>query len=383
MRGLKVCFLHERVRTRDDIIRFLRIDDLPLSEYIILDNDAPDYVIATDFINSEPDYADRFRRLVYDRRRKTDPIRIFWTEECISPDLNLFDYAICWNWNLSCGDRISRIPPHIFIRDIMPSPINTMTFDEAKRRLAGGLDFCSFIYSNDTNASRGEIFKALSSYRHVDSPGAYMNNMGVRLKFGEGWQEESIRVKSLYKFAIAAENAISDGYTSEKLLTSFMAHTVPIYWGNPYVTEEYNPEAFVNLNSYETLDDAVRRVREIDEDNDLWARMVSAPWQTEEQRKASDRQYASYLAFIENIFTQPHELARRRTKGTWNDLYEMWYFDGFLLRKEYTLPERLMKFLKSPDKIFSLKYYRDKIQRISAKPLKEINADDFRRLKEK
>lgn len=134
-------------------------------------------------------------------------------------------------------------------------------------------------------------------------------------------------MKSNYKFSIASENATYEGYTSEKLLTSFMAHTVPIYWGNPYAAEEYNPEAFIRCNDYSDFDDVVRRVREIDTNDELWAHIVSQPWQTEEQRRASQKRYESCREFIAHIFTQPLKAAKRRPAGTWPQIYERNFFE--------------------------------------------------------
>ncbi len=55
------------------------------------------------------------------------------------------------------------------------------------------------------------------------------------------------------------------GYTTEKLFDCFKAGTVPIYWGNPEITRDVNPKAFINCNDYENDFDAViERVKEID-----------------------------------------------------------------------------------------------------------------------
>ena len=137
--------------------------------------------------------------------------------------------------------------------------------------------------------------------RNVNDMLTWLNfNIGALITCEKGisWSELSRMIKSKYKFSIASENARYKGYTSEKLLTSFEAHTVPIYWGNPYVTEEFNPEAFVNCMDYESFDEVVKRVKEIDEDDDLWAYMVSRQWQTDEQKKSSEQLFVRYLRFI-------------------------------------------------------------------------------------
>ena len=47
-----------------------------------------------------------------------------------------------------------------------------------------------------------------------------------------------LRMKKPYKFSIAFENAWYPGYTSEKIVTSMLAGTIPIYWGNPDISRE-------------------------------------------------------------------------------------------------------------------------------------------------
>ncbi|MBQ7593786.1 MAG: hypothetical protein IJU48_05475 [Synergistaceae bacterium] len=176
----------------------------------------------------------------------------------------------------------------------------------------------------------------------------------------DSWQEVSIRLKSKYKFTIAAENSRSDGYTSEKLLTSFLAHSVPIYWGNPYVAEEYNPEAFINCSDYDNFDSVVKRVREIDENDELWAHIVSQPWQTEQQRNNSKKQYEHYKKFMVNIFTQPLNEASRHFEG-WFYIYEYgkWFFSheiSYGKKPSYLL--KILKLLFKP-KLFMIKLKRN------------------------
>ena len=309
-------------------------------------------------------------------------IRIFWAGEAVLPDFNIFDYAITPNYNFSFMDRSARRVYKLLTYEIHQE-INDLTLDEAKTLITGKKCFCNFLYSNGMAAPyRDKLFHAVSEYKRVDSLGPYLNNVNTLITLGGGggmrksyvWASASIEIKSHYKFSIACENARFYGYTSEKLLTSFAAHTVPIYWGNPVVAQEYNPEAFINCHNYSSFDELIKRIREIDEDDDLWAYMVSQPWQTEEQQRASEQEDKSYKEFITNIFTQPLDKAKRRPEGTYTDImYAPCFKRG--LPKTRTLSSRIMELVKHPDRII------DKIQRRLSRfygpKLKTTDINDF------
>ena len=48
---------------------------------------------------------------------------------------------------------------------------------------------------------------------------------------GRGRSRKKIDIMKLFKFNIAFENEISDGYVTEKILHSLYANTIPIYFG--------------------------------------------------------------------------------------------------------------------------------------------------------
>ena len=62
---------------------------------------------------------------------------------------------------------------------------------------------------------------------------------------------DKIKFFSSYKFSIAMENSNGDGYISEKIVDSFLAGTVPIYYGDYMVDEYINPKTYIltNINS--------------------------------------------------------------------------------------------------------------------------------------
>lgn len=291
------------------------------------DEDDPQYVITSPSI-----YASKRIRKELEKYYKDDNrIFIFLAGEFAYPDLNLFDYATVWDRHSSCGDRVMRIPNRWLWEQFSMGyyHIEDNDWDYKKAREAiPGREFCNFIYSNPfAPEMRDRLFYELSKYKKVESLGGHLNNMHNKYTRKQGnWEELSIQMKSKYKFTIVAENLICPGVTSEKLLDTFLAHSVPIYFGNPDVELEFNPDAMINVHNYNTMEEVVEAVRRIDEDDDLWARMVAAPWKTDEQLLDEKKRIAEMHQWMDHIFLQDFEKAQRRDKGTFAKMY---YEPGF------------------------------------------------------
>lgn len=330
MRTKKVVCLHPWVQNLGQLVQYLHIEDPEVVEQLVWDQQSPEIVIATEHIYSNSKYFKLFKRLFNDGKKKTF---VFHAGESISPDLNIFDYAIVYNRKLEDRDRISRIPPNYFHSRAMNGFKNTVSFRDAYDRVTNeSLKFCNFIYSNPhAFPTRDQIFNLVSRYRKVDSLGAHLNNTNKASSRGKiDWKELSIKLKSQYKFSIAAENEYFEGYTTEKLLTSFQAHSIPIYWGNPDVAEEYNSNAFINCHEFSSLEEIIDRIRELDRDDEKWAAMVSQPWQTEEQEAQMEMDMKTYQNFIKHIIYTDSIKTQRRPMGTWSDIYYQWFSRSFI-----------------------------------------------------
>ena len=53
-----------------------------------------------------------------------------------------------------------------------------------------------------------------------------------------------------YKFVLAFENVSYPGYTTEKLLEPLIVNSIPVYWGNPLVGNDFNKECFINYDDF-------------------------------------------------------------------------------------------------------------------------------------
>jgi hypothetical protein len=231
--------------------------------------------------------------------------------ENVSPDFNLCDYAIGFDY-LTFQDRFYRMPLYLIAQFYSDAEIELaggmdFTFQKPflKEELAKKTGFCSFVYSNYlAGGQREEIFYKLSEYKKVDAGGGYLNNVGGKIK-------NKLAFEMQHKFSIAFENSSRSGYTTEKLVNAFSARTIPIYWGNPDVGLEFNEKRFINCHSYKNFGEVVARVKEIDQNDELYLKIINEPV------AASGMEFkvleAGLEKFLCHIFDQSPEQAKRRT----------------------------------------------------------------------
>lgn len=228
---------------------------------------------------------------------KYDCVKIMFIGENLTPDFNLCDYALGFDW-LEFGDRYMRLPLYL-VRDNFKdfTPNSTITDEAALNR-----KFCSIVVSNAKIAHpiRERFFRLLSEYKQVDSGGRLWNNIG-------GPVADKNHFISQYKFNIAFENSSSYGYTTEKIMDAMIADALPIYWGNPLVYMDFNPQSFININDYQTAEKAVERIVELDNNDDLYLKMLREPWATD----LSMFDWEKHLdAFLSNIIEKAVKQAK-------------------------------------------------------------------------
>ena len=252
-------------------------------------SDDPDYLFCSCFGNNHFKYM--------------NAVKILFLGENIVPDFNIYDYAMGFHF-IDFEDRYLRYPLYALYDKAIDLALNKHTFSEEYYLSKKG--FCNYVISNPNAAGeRSWMAEKLAAYKQVDSGGRYRNNVGGPVK-------DKLAFSKNYRFTMAFENSKMSGYTTEKIFEAFAADTIPIYWGSPRVTEEFNPKAFVDCNQFATLDEAVERVKEINENDELFLEMIKAPIITD---NCLAKQYLSedYLdSFFINIFSQDRENAIRR-----------------------------------------------------------------------
>lgn len=134
--------------------------------------------------------------------------------------------------------------------------------------------FASFVVSNPNSSKRNSLFNLINSYKKVDSAGPVLNNIGYVIPRST---KDKIDFLKTRKFHLAFENSSYAGYTTEKILHAFYAKTVPIYWGNPTVEMDFNPDAMISWHDYMDDEKFLKRIIEVDNDDDLYYHMLNQP----------------------------------------------------------------------------------------------------------
>lgn len=203
-------------------------------------------------------------------------LRIFYTGENIRPNFRQCDFSFSFDY--SENPRNYRFPDYAAYADVrqLTQPKDFDTIVHAKTR------FCSFVVSNPIPQPRIKFFKMLSRYKRVDSFGRVLNNMPVAEEPEDGrstdWQGSKLGLTANYKFAITFESASYPGYVTEKILHAMLSNSIPIYWGNPRVHEDFNSRSFINCHEHRDFDDVVQRVIAIDNNEKLYREILAEPW---------------------------------------------------------------------------------------------------------
>ena len=212
--------------------------------------------------------------------RRSDCVRIFYTGENIAPDWLSTDWAFSFEY--TDHPRHFRLPHWPFYIDpprlVKGLPAGGAADVEAI--LAARPRFCGFVVSNPLCKTRNEFFRRLSKYKRVDSGGKLFNNVGGRVADKRAFLAEC-------RFNIAFENESHPGYTSEKVAEPMLVNTIPIYWGDPLVGNDFDTRSFLSfhdtppgpgLSASAALDLLVDRVVAADRDPAIYARMLARPW---------------------------------------------------------------------------------------------------------
>ena len=241
-------------------------------------------------------------------------VRIFVSGESAPPDFQVCDYSV------TCRkvDDARHLQLPFYVRYGSAASIVKKN-DDPERLLAGKTKFCAFVAGSHNprkNRNRLEFFQRLSRYKKVDSGGAFMNNIG-----GEGPRNSADKIDFLraYKFNIAFENGSFPGYTTEKIYEPMVARCLPIYWGNPFIADEFNPKGFLNYSDFPSEEALIEKIIELDKDDAKYLEYLRQPYLYNDEPSI----YFSrerILDFFEGIFEKSIVPAARKQKsifGRW------------------------------------------------------------------
>lgn len=256
-------------------------------------SDNPDYLVYDIFNCDQLDY------------KYKNSIKIAYYTESIIPDFNFADYSIGFH-NLNFLDRYFRKTTLIWIFQRRYLNIKNRIFEKVRKKVYRSKirkKFCAAVISNYRSSDRFRIkfINELNKYKKVDMGGKYKNNVG-KIK-------NKISFLSHYKFSIAMENSEGQGYVSEKILDSFFAGTIPIYYGGYTVDEFINPKSYILIKNENDLLKKIEYIKKIDNDDLLYKSILKEKlFINDNLVNISNIEKAEFLS---HIFEQEKNKARR------------------------------------------------------------------------
>lgn len=196
-----------------------------------------------------------------------DAVKVYITREDDVPDFNICDYGVSSHF-IRLGDRSFRLPAYCYADGAFAKIRAGERIHSPSPEKRG---FCSVVIDDNLGCApeRMNYWNRISQYRKVDSGGKFCSNVECPVS-------DRYDFMSRYKFNLAFESGVVNGCTSEKITDAFYAGTVPIYWGNRQVGKDFNPEAFININDFASIEEAVEYIRKVDEDDDLYLSYLRA-----------------------------------------------------------------------------------------------------------
>lgn len=268
------------------------------NEYeVIIDSENPDIVFYSNmyFSTNEIDLATNRLAKSHDFYGKNVK-KIFCSGEMVSSHMDI----------ISSGENYFAIGPHPcdhprYLRmqlhnttsawglfhesKLVPHPYNWLTSQRnGQEILQNKKHFCGVV-QNSSIPYRVELFNELSKYKFVRASGGWITNVPsdeVTIQYpvidGEGYKSK-VEFLSSCKFSIQVQSSNLPYFTHEKMIHAFAAKTIPIFFGNDKILEDgFNPESFINCHDYESMSDIVDKIKEIDNNDEMFKYMITQPY---------------------------------------------------------------------------------------------------------
>jgi hypothetical protein len=216
------------------------------------------------------------------------------------PDFNKADYVI-GHYHINYLDRYFKYSIFLW------QNLNNTFYNLIRKRVLENptrIKFCAAVISNGqyTNGFRLNFIKELNKYKRIDMGGYYNNNIGGRVK-------DKIKFLSSYKFSISMENSEGNGYISEKILNSFSAGTIPIYYGDYMIDEYINPKSYILIKGEKDMFEKIEYIKKIDNDINLYKSLLKENVFLDNNiRNKNDKELKQ---FLQHIFEQDKSKAYR------------------------------------------------------------------------
>ena len=201
--------------------------------------------------------------------------------ECIkNADYILTSYKIDSPKNYYVPTFLFWLYHHIFISKLTSLSFFTeqkkITKDKIKDR-----KFSIYLHNNNEPKRRRQIYEKLNNYKHIDTKSEVQHLISQYLSL------DKINLIKNYKFTFAMQNHSTvelmegqkyyPGFICEKIIDSYFANTIPIYYGNDKITEYFNEKSFINWHSFDSDESFINKIIELDNNDDLYLEYLNQP----------------------------------------------------------------------------------------------------------
>ena len=179
--------------------------------------------------------------------------------------------------------------------------LNKLTYNDVN---LNSRKFCCFIVSNGRCYARNMFFEKLSSYKKIDSYGKLFNNVNFKLPKSMS-RKAYIQFLSGHKFIICFENVSKPYYTTEKLYNGFVGKLIPIYWGDPFIFNIFNKDAFIYLRpDNENINEVLDEIKQLDNNDELYMEKLLVPKMNPEYEKYFKNKHLEMEDFFDIILNR-------------------------------------------------------------------------------
>jgi hypothetical protein len=197
--------------------------------------------------------------------------KLFYTAENLKTNFDGCDYSISFE-NLN-SDKQYHLP-YYAIRVLEANSLSKLEkiYDkqEAQLILNEKEEFCCTVVSNPNATIRNDFFYQLNKVKKVNSGGRFNNNIG-------GPTSDKRSFCKSHKFVFAFENEKENGYCTEKITDAFLSDAIPIYFGDPTVTEVFNSRRFINYDDFADKEELVQTILDIDSNDEKFIEIITEP----------------------------------------------------------------------------------------------------------
>lgn len=245
---------------------------------------------------------------------KYNCLKIFYSSENVRPDFRFCDFAFSFDYGSKPKKfRLPLFVLHANLEDLTrEKDLNEVKVNKTR--------FCNFVYSNANATERNHFFELLNVYKKVDSPGRVFNNM-LNIFAGKRYDYKTkIEFLNHYKFTLAFENESYPGYTTEKILHPMQVNSIPIYFGNPRIGEDFNKASFINVHDFATFQDAIDYIIKVDNNDELYNQILREPYFLDNKVPTQfSKEY--YLSLLDKILVQVNKV--KPVSKTFNGRYHI------------------------------------------------------------